>query len=591
MWAGANISAAPIVAPMPSGHNARRVDCKEIHVSWHKAVKIVWLNFDSGDAVRKAGQMFSKEAYQVLGQKITASTPVIAQTIPFRGHSGWTVSLSDVPAAAKECDILEAIRHGGNKPRCMKMGEPTYYTDGEQDAVAIRSLLTNIGPLEYWQDTLETNARRVKATARFLDESDTQRAVSELDNTALPFHRKARLTVQSVHSAKFKIGCNTYNAVQARILSQQGPWKEKKVSFKAYPSTDPLQRLRVLKLEGEAVGEVARAKTDLESILAGVVAKNDDAVLWDTSLKANGKLYQEMKRLEREVAVVIIRDKVKSELRLLGTERHCDEAQARLVRLLHTQSLADSTRTIELGPEKFFWACQGGFRKIVAGLGPGKASFDIISTPKRIIISGSWDDYDLAVAVMEGTKPITKPAAWLQTGAAAQECSVCWTGADTPVKTKCGHFYCLECFESSCTAAMDDNVAIICHGEQVKCNAVVGAEDLQDHLSSAVLEQVFDASFSSHVKHNSNDLRYCPTPDCGYIYRVAPTARQHSCSNCLQTTCTACHEPHAGMSCADYRESKSGNHTTALLELKKKLGIKDCPKCTTPIEKLSVAIT
>lgn len=589
MWGGAKISATPIAAPMPSRHNARRVDCKKVHISWHKAVKIVWLTYGSGDAARKASQMFSSGTYLILGQNISASGAREA-LLPFcrrklsMNQFSWTVSLTEVPAAAKQHDIFGAITHAGNKPQGVKMGNPTYETDGERDVATIRSLLTNIGPLEYWEVTLETNAKRVKATARFLDESDAQRAVLELNNTELPFHRKARLTVQSVHSAKFKVGCSTYNAVQARILTQQRPWKERNVSFRAYPSTDPLQRFRVLKIEGESAGDVAHAKTDLELILAGVIVKDGDAALWDTSLKANGKLYQEIKRLERELAVIVIRDKVKSELRLLGTEPCCDKAQARLVRLLRTQSLANSTHIIGLGPEKFFWACQGGFRNLVARLGPGKASFDIVSMPKRIIISGSWEDYDVAVAVMEGTEPVVESNAELQDNATAQECSVCWTDADTPIKTECGHVYCLECFESACTACMGDEFAILCHGDQGRCNTVIGVEELQEHLSSAVLERVFDVSFAFHVKRNPNELRYCPTPDCGYIYRTTANTRQHTCTNCLQPTCAACHEPHTGMSCVDYREFKSGNRV-ALLELKKKLGIKDCPKCTTPIEK------
>lgn len=45
--------------------------------------------------------------------------------------------------------------------------------------------------------------------------SDDQRAVPELDSVTLPFHRKARSTVESAHSAKFSVGRNSYTAVQA----------------------------------------------------------------------------------------------------------------------------------------------------------------------------------------------------------------------------------------------------------------------------------------------------------------------------------------------------------------------------------------
>ncbi|KAG8422303.1 hypothetical protein J3459_010457 [Metarhizium acridum] len=68
-WGGLKILATPIAAPMPSGHNTRRVDCKKVHVSWHKAVKIVWLNFGNGEIARRVSNMFSKGTYKVLGQK------------------------------------------------------------------------------------------------------------------------------------------------------------------------------------------------------------------------------------------------------------------------------------------------------------------------------------------------------------------------------------------------------------------------------------------------------------------------------------------------------------------------------------------
>lgn len=587
------IYATPIAAPMPSGHNARRVDCKKVHVSWHKAVRNVWLNFGSGDAAKRVSDMFSKGIYRILNQKVTAGAatedkPAFHPWSPPKNRVSWTVMLTEIPATAEKSDILQAITQERNKPRHVEVGLPTYSTDAEQDSTMIRSLLTNIGPLEYFEVTLETNARRVKATARFLDESDAQRAAVELDKKELPFHRKARLTVQMVYSAKFKVGSNIYDAVYPRILAQQKAWKSNNITFRAYNSTDPLRRFRLLKIEGESAEDIAAAKTDLEATLAGVVAKHDDMVLWDSSLKANGKLYQAIKKLEKEFLVIVLRDKGKSQLRLFGAQHCCEEAQRRLAELIRVESLSTSARVIELEAHKFFWACHGGFRKIAARLGPEKASFDIISTPKKIVISGPLEDYDVALAIMEGREQVTELVEQLEPDEAAQECSVCWTEADTPIKTSCGHVYCLECFERSCmvgdVAAAD--FAVFCHGSQGNCKSVIGVEDLQEHLSSAALEDMLERSFSSHIKRNPNEFRYCPTPDCGYIYRVTSKARTQNCSNCLRPTCSACHEPHVGMSCAEYQDIKSGGYA-AFLELKKELGIKDCPKCKTPLEKVS----
>ncbi|KAL7938212.1 hypothetical protein V8C35DRAFT_320095 [Trichoderma chlorosporum] len=590
-WEDVKIYATPIAAPMPSGHNARRVDCKKVHISWHKAVRTARLIFGKEEAVaRRVSNMFSQGAYRILNQKVTAARATDAGTVILswslaKIHSVWSVTLTEVPAAAEKSDILEAIVQEQDKPHRIELGDPSYSADVEQATTVIRSLLTNIGPCEYFEVTLETNARRVKATARFLDEADARRAAEALDKKELPFHPKARLTVQMVYSAKFKVGTNIYDAVCSRILLQQKDWRSKNITFRAYNSTDPLRRFRILKVEGESADDIAVAKADLESILAGVAAKEDGTILWDSSLKANGKLYQAIKKLEQESSVVILRDQVKSELRLFGAQDSCEEAQLRLAELIRVESLLTSIRAIELEPHKFFWACHGGFKKIAARLGPEKASFDIISTPKRIVISGSLEDYDVALAIVEGREQVAEPVEQLEAG---QECSVCWTEAEVPIKTRCGHVYCLECFERSCmvgdvsTAAF----AVVCHGNQGKCRTVIGVEDLQEHLSSAALEDVLERSFESHIKRNPDEFRYCPTPDCGYVYKVTPEPRIQNCSNCLKPTCCACHESHVGVSCAEHRYTASEGYQE-FKKLKENLGIKDCPSCKTPLEKIS----
>ncbi|KAL6883837.1 hypothetical protein HDV57DRAFT_429598 [Trichoderma longibrachiatum] len=594
-WEGVRVYATPIAAPMPSGHNARRVDCKKVHVSWHKAVRNAWLNFGNGETAKRVSELFSKGTYRILDQKVTTGPATEAQPA-FHSYArprprnclNWTVMLTEVPAAAETKDILQAIPLERNRPRHVEVGPPTYSTDAEEASVMVRSLLTKVGPLEYFEVTLETNARRVKATARFLDESDARRAAAELDKRELPFHRKARLTVQMVYSAKFKVGTNIYDAVYPRILAQQKTWKDKNVFFKAYNSTDSLKRFRLLKIEGESADDVAIAKADLESILAGVVAKGDGATLWDSSLKANGQLFQAIKKLEEELSVTVLRDRGRSELRLFGSLPHCEEAERRLAELIRVESLSMSARVIELEPHKFFWACHGGYRKIAARLGPEKASFDIISTPKRIVISGSLEDYDVALAIMEGREQVAEPVVQHEVDEAVQECSVCWTEADMPVKISCGHVYCQDCFERSCTVGDGTaaDFALLCHGNQGTCKALIAVGDLQEHLSSSTLEDVLERSFASYIKRNPNEFRYCPTPDCGYIYRVSSEARTQNCSNCLRPTCSACHEPHVGMSCADHRDIKSGGYQ-AFTKLKKELGIKDCPRCRTPLEKIS----
>ncbi|KAJ4865050.1 hypothetical protein T069G_01580 [Trichoderma breve] len=181
IWQGVKIYATPVAAPMPSSHNARCVDCKKVHISWHKAVRNVWLNFGSGDVARRVSDMFSKGVYRILNQKVTAGEATEARSAfhpwsPSKNSVAWTVMLTEVPATAERSNILEAIAQERNRPRHIEVGLPSYSADSEQATTLIRSLLTDIGPLEYFEVTLETNARRVKATTRFLDKEDARRA-------------------------------------------------------------------------------------------------------------------------------------------------------------------------------------------------------------------------------------------------------------------------------------------------------------------------------------------------------------------------------------------------------------------------------
>ncbi|KAM5366856.1 hypothetical protein ACJZ2D_010308 [Fusarium nematophilum] len=575
-WGTSLIKATPVAARMPSGHTAGRVDCKKVHVSWHKAVRTVWLNFGNGDIAGRVSHKFATGAYTVLGQKVLASPPSQAPTSVFRPYNplSWTVRLTDVPGSAGPSSISCAILAQGDKPRHIEIGAPGYSIDDEQAAATVRSLLTRTGPVEYWEVKLKSTGKRVKATARFLDDTGAENAVSQLNGKELPFHSDGKLTVQRVYSAKFKVRSDIYNAVVSRASAHADAWKRKHVFFREHPST------RILKVEGESKTEVASAKSVLNSILGGVVAKDGQVSLWDGSLKRNGELWRLVKQKQQDLGVVVVRDKSKEQLRLFGTERKCSEAQRQLAAMFRKEA---SAYVIELDSAKLHWACRGGFNTIAGKLGPDKAALDVVSPPK-IVISGSWGDYDIALALVNGRKLVGKPTTSI--AAAREDCSVCWTEADTPVQTECGHVYCQDCFEKSCAvpSTSGGDFALLCHGDQGKCQHDISLQDMHKHLSSALFEDVLERSFTSSVRHAPNKLRFCPTPDCGYVYRVTESARTHTCSNCLQPTCSACHEPHANITCAEYKDIQSGGYA-ALEKLKKDAGIKDCPKCGTPIEK------
>ncbi|KAK7414102.1 hypothetical protein QQX98_007045 [Neonectria punicea] len=579
LWGTSRIQATPVAARMPSGHTSGRVDCKKVHVSWHKAVRTAWLNFGNGDVASRVSRKFATGIYKILGQKVTAGTPSQSSGVR-RSYNpiNWTVTLTDVPVSTSTSEITRAIFSKTDKPRHIELGAPSYSIDEEQASAVVRSLLTKIGPVEYWETTLESTAKRIKATARFLDEMGARDAVSQLNGTMLPFHKNGKLTVQMVYSAKFKVRSDIYTAVASRAGAHVDQWKAKHVSFRSYPG------YRMLKVEGESATEVASAKAMLDGIVGGVVVKNGQGSLWDDSLKRNGQLWQAIKHRQRELGVVIVRDRIKQELRLFGTKVACDKAQRHLASLFCMET--SSAHVIELDSTKFRWACRGGFETISGRLGTEKAALYVVPSP-RIVITGSLEDFDIALALVNGQEVAgeTESKSTLG-GAILEDCSICWTETDTPVRIACGHAYCPDCFENSCASlpGTGADFVLLCHGDQGKCLQEIGLQDLHKHLSSPVLEAFLEQSFLSLFRRTPNKLRFCPTPDCGYVYRVTESARTHTCSNCLQPTCSACYEPHVDMTCAEYKDIRSGGYA-AFEKLKKEAGFKDCPKCKTPIEK------
>lgn len=576
-WGTSRVQATPVAARMPSRKTIGRLDCKKVHVSWHKPVRDVLLKFGQHDIATRVHHKFNTGAYKILGCKVKAQAPYKNPAAMFRSHNPvpWMMRLTDVPGSADEPEISQAILLHADQPMEMVLHVPGYSIDDEEAAVMVRSLLTQIGPIEYWETTLESTAKRVKATARFLDENSARDATSQLNGTALPFHQPGKLTVQMVYSVKFKVRSDICAAILRRVNSHASAWREKYVYFRAYPTS------MTFKLEGESDTEVANAKSVLEDLLSGVIAKDGQACLWDPSLKSNGYLWRLIKEQQRDLGVLVVRDKAKQVLRLFGAERTCNKAQEKLASLFHKE--ASSDHFIQLDPEKRLWALTGGFKTIRNKLGARRVFLDGVSS--KIVISGSLEDYDLALTLANGGGIVRQKITQRDSGSTdSEECSVCWTEADSPVQVKCGHVYCQDCFENSCAALSASG--FLCHGDEGRCEQAISLQDLHAHLSSVAFEGLLERSFMSTVQRTPHKLRFCPTPDCGYIYRATESAGTHTCSNCLQRTCSSCNEPHVEMTCAEYKDIKSGGYA-AFEKLKKEVGIKDCPECKTPLEKIS----
>ncbi|KIW10438.1 hypothetical protein PV08_11402 [Exophiala spinifera] len=580
-----NQQTALSATPMPI--DARRTNCRKVYISWHKATQGVWLNFGNGEIANRVAQRFNEGTYTCLGQSVKSSAGKNSQDQ--RGGGGfpynpvsWTIILSDVPNGTTVRDIQESITLRCDRPRHIEVGVLSYQASHAEVSVEVRSRLEEHGPLENFYLAPTSTGKRVKATAWFQDEADARSACS-LNNKPLTILGKGNVTVTLVQSAKIKVLTTIYLASKARIGTESITWREQHLAFRVYTGT----LYTTLKVEGDNMQAVANARRTLEEISIGVVLEDGGKVIWDSALNTTGSVYKKLKSLERDLSVVIVRDKSKRQLRFHGPSEKLQLVIRQIADIIRTES--STSYEIDLKPHQFSWTINGGFKSIVQALGNNVAVFNVVS--KRIVINGTQQQYEAAMAIMDG-----KPAIELRSsldGATRSDgcCPICFCEADTPIQTSCEHTYCIECFEGYCKSAASTSkkeVQIKCQGGGGTCPTIFTLRELENHVSSSVFEAVLKSFFEDYIQRHPETFRYCPTPDCGHIYRCTTSSGSkpavYTCSNCFERLCTSCHERHGDYTCAEFKDIASGGHA-ALERLKRELNIKDCPKCMTPMEK------
>ena len=300
---------------------------------------------------------------------------------------------------------------------------------------------------------------------------------------------------------------------------------------------------RVLKLEGETNKSVADAIRRLEDLLDGEIALRGRKPIWTASFGVGEGIQGEVKKLETRLGVMIVRNKRRSRLHIYGAPGKRREAIERLEELVAKE--ASAARFVELTGDQLTWVCRGGFRAIASALGPDVVAFDVSSTPQRILVTGSNDNFKRASRMVTEMADTGEPGE--KTAAAEDDCAICLTPAEDFVRTRCNHTYCADCFEAMCFSISTgpSKFCIKCEA----CQSELPFEELQDLLPSSSFEDLLEASFASHIKRNPNILRTCRTPDCDQVYRATEAQGTFACTRCLELTCTKCHQGHEGMSC------------------------------------------
>ncbi|KAM3076860.1 hypothetical protein ACMFMG_003671 [Clarireedia jacksonii] len=530
--------------------SSQQTNCRKVHISWHKSTRSIWVNFGSGDIANRVAQKFNEGKYKCMGSSVKSSVGRRSSTRGGRhgrpNPVAWTIVLSDVPSDVNSKDIEESIKSTHDKPRHVEPGPISYSASDAEVSVVVRSHLEKHGPLESFYLAPTNNGKRVKATALFVDEADATSACS-LNNLPLDILGKGKLTVTTIQTVKIKVSTAVYIATKSEVDLTMKSWKERHLVIHVYP--DAMQRFTTLKIEGSSAQDVASARKSLDLILGGMTLRAENNIIWSPLLNSNRGTYKRLKSIEKELQILIIRDKIKRQLQYYGPREKLQHTAHQVAEMLRAES--SSNHDTQQQDERT--------STIITGIHAVEIhpALDTTSTP-------------------EG------------------RCPICLDDEpDTPVQTLCKHTYCLECFENYCQSAAStskDGFRIECPGDEGNCAAMFDLAELKERLSSSAFEGVLKSSFGTYVQRHPNDLHYCPTPDCGYVYRCARASDSnakppaYTCPNCLEPICTYCHARHGRYTCAEYKDIESGGYE-ALEKLKRELNIKDCPKCKTPMEK------
>lgn len=123
--------------------------------------------------------------------------------------------------------------------------------------------------------------------------------------------------------------------------------KQHHLTFHVYPGI----LHTTLKVEGDDVKDVANARRILEEISNGVVIEDGGKVVWSSGLNSTGGVYKKLKSIEKDLCVVIARDKSKHQLRFHGPSEKLELTIRRITDILREES----------SPSPIFMGDQGGF--------------------------------------------------------------------------------------------------------------------------------------------------------------------------------------------------------------------------------------
>ncbi|KAG8715280.1 hypothetical protein FRC09_016750 [Ceratobasidium sp. 395] len=456
--------------------------------------------------------------------------------------------------------------------------QPNY--SSEAGLVKLRQDLSDIAPLESFK-LLHTRRedKKYHAIAQYTTPAAAAAAVKVFEGRRGEYLGNSPVWVSRHLTIKYSIPVKLTAALQGE-LNKLHSWSMDDPDLHVRQKDDIHKPGYVqISISGNETKHIASAKAQLDRALAGEPLRDlQGNKVWDAYfLSEEWAAFSE--NVAEQTGVCVRADQRTCSLILFGPDYACEEAGVLMRNEL--ARLASLRRVLPI-PPPVFRRLNGGGLTILRNL-VGKGNIYVNFFQQSLTFYG---DDEVVRRVKKALDVM-----YSEVGARLRrhsDCVVCLCQPEGSILLHCGHHYCRSCFSQYVASAAENRtLPIVCVGRD--CKAPIPLSMITLHASQSDQDALFYAAFQSHVAAHPEQYRYCPTPDCQYVYRVGQPDTSIQCRLCLVHICTHCHvEHHEGISCEDYLASHSESEIQKSFDRwRASNDVKNCPNCNANIEKIA----
>ncbi|XP_077221546.1 ATP-dependent RNA helicase DEAH11, chloroplastic-like [Tasmannia lanceolata] len=384
-----------------------------------------------------------------------------------------------------------------------------------------------------------------------------------------------------------------YFVIRKQLDSLLASFKHRKGVFNLERNENGSYRVKISSI---ATKTVADLRKPLEQLMKGKTITNANFTPSVMQLLFSRDGIGIMKSLEHETGTYIFHDKQNLNVKVFGAPKDVSVAERKLVQsLLHlheNKQLEIRLRGRDL-PHDLLKEVINKFGPDLQGLKEKvpEANFTLNTRRHTLYVRGSKElKQTTENIILELAQSINGRPTQSSSGEAT--CPICLCEVEDSYSLEaCGHGFCRTCLMDQCESAMKSREGFPLCCAREGCKNKIMLVDVRSLLSNDKLEELFRASLGALVESNRCIYRFCPSPECPAVYRVADPSSPFeeppfACGACFVETCTKCHlEYHPFISCERYKEFKEDPDSSLKEWRKGKGNVKNCPNCEYTIEK------